>query len=151
MRQLVLLLIKLTVIGNLQVWLGYCIDLAEGAIPVEKIVDLKELLARAEKEKYLTAREIAGIVGKIISMFLGLGAVARLRTRSLYRLLDCRSSWYTLLPLTKDAKEELQFWYHNIDAFNGQNIWRSPSAVRVVYSDASDLGYGGYVVQFYGY
>ena len=27
-----------------------------------------------------------------------------------------------------------------------QNIWRSPSAVRVVYSDASGSGFGGYTV-----
>lgn len=31
--------------------------------------------------------------------------------------------------------------------FNGQNIWHSPSAIRVAYSDASDNGYGGYMVE----
>ena len=58
--------------AQVHVWLGYRIELAEGriTIPVEKIVDLKGLLARAEKEKYLMATEIAGIVGKIISMSL---------------------------------------------------------------------------------
>ena len=30
---------------------------------------------------------------------------------------------------------------------NCQPIWQSPSAVRVVYADASDTGYGGYVVE----
>ena len=29
----------------------------------------------------------------------------------------------------------------------GQHIWPRPSAVRVVYSDASSIGYGGYVVE----
>ena len=27
------------------------------------------------------------------------------------------------------------------------NIWHSPSAIRVVYSDASNTGYGGYMVE----
>ena len=31
--------------------------------------------------------------------------------------------------------------------YNSQPIWHSPSAVRVVYSDASDTGFGGYVVE----
>ena len=35
--------------------------------------------------------------------------------------------------------------------FNGQNIWPSPSAVRVVYSDASNTGYGGYCVEHGGH
>lgn len=29
---------------------------------------------------------------------------------------------------------------------NGQSIWARPAAMRVVYSDASDMGYGGLVV-----
>ena len=31
--------------------------------------------------------------------------------------------------------------------FQGQNIWHTPSAIRVVYSDASDTGYGVYMVE----
>ena len=33
------------------------------------------------------------------------------------------------------------------DQFNSQPIWHSPAAVRCVYSDASDTGYGGYTVE----
>ena len=42
---------------------------------------------------------------------------------------------------------ELQFWDQEIAKFNGQNIWHNPSAIRMVYSDASDIGYGGYMVE----
>ena len=45
------------------------------------------------------------------------------------------------------AREELKFWITQIDGFNGQRIWRAPSAVRVVFSDASCTGFGGYVVE----
>ena len=31
--------------------------------------------------------------------------------------------------------------------YNAQPIWLSPSAVRIVYSDASDTSYGGYTVE----
>ena len=42
---------------------------------------------------------------------------------------------------------ELRFWLGQLEGFNGQNIWHSPSAIRVLYSDASDTGYGGYMVE----
>ena len=35
-----------------------------------------------------------------------------------------------------EAKAELEFWYNQINHVNGQEIWHSPSAVQVVYSDA---------------
>ena len=94
-----------------------------------------------------SAKQIASVVGKIISMSVALGPVSRLMTRSLYALLNSRRSWFDSLCITKEAEEELQFWYRSITDYNVQNIWRSPSAVRVVYSDASGIGFGGYTVE----
>jgi len=34
-----------------------------------------------------------------------------------------------------------------IQRFNGQDIWVGPSALKVVYTDGSDIGYAGYTVQ----
>ena len=80
-------------------------------------------------------------------MSIALGPVARLMTRSLYTLLNSRHSWYERLQMSPEAAEELRFWHKCFSDFNGQNIWRSPSAVRVIYSDASDTGFGGYMVE----
>ena len=46
-----------------------------------------------------------------------------------------------------DVLEELLFWKQNIDFFNGQPIWFSVGTTRVVFSDASSTGYGGYLVE----
>ena len=46
-----------------------------------------------------------------------------------------------------DVLEELLFWKQNIDFFNGQPIWFSAGTTRVVFSDASSTGYGGYLVE----
>ena len=35
----------------------------------------------------------------------------------------------------------------SIGKVNGQPMWHSPSAVRIVYSDASNIGFGGYIVE----
>ena len=49
--------------------------------------------------------------------------------------------------MSPETKTELRFWKEKLHDFNSQNIWHSPSAVRLVYSDASDTGYGGYTVE----
>lgn len=79
-------------------------------------------------------------------MSLALGDIARLRTRFLYFLIQSRLSWNEYVVVTPEAKDELMFWLDNIDSFNGRNIWQTPSAVRIVYSDASDSGFGSYSV-----
>ena len=87
------------------------------------------------------------MVGKIVSMYVALGPVVRLMTRSLYSLLNSRHSWFDRLCITAEAKEEIQFWYKSITKYNVQNSWKSPLAVQVVYSDASGTGFGGYTVE----
>ena len=52
-----------------------------------------------------------------------------------------------MLTLSAEAREEINFWYSSLEEYNSQPIWHTPSAVRVVYTDASDTGYGGYVVE----
>ena len=86
-------------------------------------------------------------MGKIISMSLALGPVTHLMTRSLYAVLNNKTSWCQNLVLTPETSQEIKFWLNEISKFNGQHIWPKPSAVRVVYSDASATGYGGYTVE----
>ena len=92
-------------------------------------------------------KQIASITGSIISMSLALGSVSRLMTHSLFAVLNSRISWWQKLSLTKQARDEVGFWLARISEFNGQNIWPKPSAIRIVYSDASSTGFGGYTVE----
>jgi len=71
-------------------------------------------------------------------------------TRSLYTTLNSRGSWCQQLALSPDAKAEIQFWQNNINQFNGKDLWPKPSAVRVVYSDASNTDCSGYMVEYGG-
>ncbi len=114
------------------IWLGFVIDTALGQIevPQEKLTALRSMLDEARRSECIRARRLASIVGRIISMSLAFGPVSRLMTRSLYAVLEARHAWCS-----------------SLQEYNAQPIWHSPSAVRVVYSDASDTGYGGYVVE----
>ena len=43
-----------------------------------------------------------------------------------------------------------QFWADQLEEFNGQDNWHGPPATYqtcIVYSDASDTGYGGYMIK----
>ena len=108
---------------------------------------MKEIISSALQNDSIVARHAASIVGRIISMGLGIGPIARLRTRNLYALLGTRCSWYDRLVINEEAKDELGFWLSNLDQINGMSMWKTASAVRIVYSDASSTGYGGYVVE----
>ena len=130
-------------------WLGFVIDMSAGQIevPEEKLVVLRELTHKVLRMHEIPARLLASIVGKIISLSLAIGAVSRFMTRSLYAVLESRVAWCDKLVLSAEAHAELEFWDKCIAEYNAQPIWYSPSAVRIVYSDASDTGYGGYVVE----
>ena len=133
-------------------WLGFVIDTALGQIevPAPKLDALRSMIRRVAASPVVKAKQLASILGKIISMGIAFGPVSRFMTRSLYAVLESRGSWWDTLQISPEAQAELSFWSSNLDKFNAQPIWHSPSAVRVVYSDASDTGYGGYVVEHGG-
>ena len=92
-------------------WLGFELDLKVGfiSVPRSKIMALQTLLEKASEQEVLTARHLASITGKIISMSLALGTIARLQTRSLYALINTRESWcQKLVPRSKSGTTVLE-------------------------------------------
>ena len=120
-------------------------------MPQEKIAKLKAYLANAPTSKELPARTIASITGRIISLGLTIGPLARLRTRALHAVLDSRRSWLDVLTLSEEARNEVAFWFSSLEHYDRQPIWHAPSAMRIAYSDASDSGFGGYTVKHGGH
>ena len=47
-------------------------------------------------------------------------------------------------------EQPLSCSFGNLEGYNSQPIWRQPGAVCVVFSDASDTGFGGYTVEHAG-
>lgn len=130
-------------------WLGFDINLEHNQllVPLHEIEALQLQICRAITQPILPAKELASLIGKVMSMSIAFGPIARFMTRSLYAVLNTRQSWFQQLQITPAARTELQFWLCNVHKYNGQNIWHHPAAVRLVYSDASSTGYGEYTVE----
>ena len=97
-------------------------------------------LSEVEKVALPTARALASLVGSIISMYLGLGPVVRMRTRSLYAVINEACYWDERISLSEEALDEIHFCFENFDRLNGFPIWPASPLVNVFsYSDASEL------------
>ena len=92
-------------------WLGFDIDLLSGAIlvPKLKMEAIINLIGSALKQEVLSACLLASIIGKIISLSLAVGLMARFMTRSLYALLNQRQCWSDRLTRDEGVAAELQF------------------------------------------
>ena len=104
-------------------------------------------LSEVEKVVLPTARALASLVGSIISIYLGLGPVVRMCTRSLYAVINEAGYWDEMVTLSEEALDDDHFWFENFDRLNGFPIWPASPSVNVFpYSDASELAWGGYIV-----
>ena len=96
---------------------------------------------------WLSVRQLANVCGYVNSLSLALGLVVRLFTRQMYICIESRSSWNDHVSAPLGVKEELQFWLDNLHYFNRYTILRSFTSTAILFSDASNTGYGSYLVK----
>ena len=131
--------------------LGMMVDTVRGVfeVPARRWdnlqVSIRILLST--KRHRVPVRQLASCVGKIISMKIALGPVVQLYTRYLYQVVESAPSWFSFVPVSPLAIEELEFWQDfNINAFF-QPIWppSNPICVQIA-SDASATAWGGLIL-----
>ncbi|XP_071111105.1 uncharacterized protein [Haliotis cracherodii] len=131
-------------------WLGLIIDTKcmKLSITRRKVDKLHQsIIPLLKGSGIVPVRKVASVVGQVISMSLVVGSVAQLMTRALSMQTVSITSWNEFV-LTQYSKHQLEFWLHEINKYT-ERIWCDQSIVtRVVYNDASSVGYGGYCVQF---
>ena len=128
-------------------WLGTIIDTRDMTftIPERKIKKLKLNITSSLRQKLSSAKQISKIAGQVSSMYLAIGPLVRLFTRHMYRLIESRVSWFSPLILDDETLSELHFWNSNIDSFNGYTYKPKPVTTKLIFTDASDSGYGGFI------
>ncbi|CAC5383428.1 unnamed protein product [Mytilus coruscus] len=108
-------------------------------IPVHKFENLRVKVQNLRFKCFATARELASVVGSIISMRFAYGPICQIFTRQLSMLIASKVFWDTKISLPPEAKDELHFWSQNIDSLSPRVIspwFRLPE--RIIYTDASD-------------
>ncbi|KAK3755828.1 hypothetical protein QZH41_003458 [Actinostola sp. cb2023] len=128
-------------------WLGFIINTVamQFQVPAKKLSKLKGLLDVAILDGYLSIRQLAKIAGSVISLTLAVGPICRLFTRQMYFTIESRSGgWDQVISLYPALVEELRFWLGNLDNFNGYAIRPPPLASTVIFTDASDVAFGGF-------
>ena len=100
-------------------WLGFRIDFVKSmfSVSVGKLEALQLVVNQARATAGVPARQLASIIGKIVSMSLGLGSITQLM---IYANRNKRTGWCQRLHLSKEALQELEFWANQLESFNGQ-------------------------------
>ena len=95
----------------------------------------------------MTARAFAKLVSRAVSLERALGCIVRLLSRSAARLCAAAPHWEADVQLNILAVREMRFLRESARYFNGQTIIRGASDDALhCFSDASDSGYGAYVI-----
>lgn len=129
-------------------WLGIVLDTNQGFISVteQRISKLKVGIDSILKGDYTIVRDLASIVGQIISLTPCVGRVARIMSRSMYAVVNEKVSWNSTVELTKEACDEITFWNQNVDSLNCRSPWLPLcQPAKFVYSDASDQACGSFI------
>ena len=118
--------------------------------PAEKINSIKTKIRNLTSSRVVTPKDIARIAGHMIALGPAFGNISQLFTRQMYAFIESSDFWYQRKILPDGVREELKFWLNNLDDKNGHSILRNPIITKIIYSDASKVGYGGYIVQRMG-
>jgi hypothetical protein len=123
------------------------------------VTGIQEMLGRQEVGAATQIQDVQRVTGRLMSMMLAYSGV-RVFTRGLYQVIaraleenETRRQ-QQLRPvyqaqLTAEALEELRFWKERLLSHNGLEINCRETQVQVVlWSDASDVGYGGEAAAF---
>lgn len=131
-------------------WVGTFFDTHQGLISVteRRISKLKNSINFIRKAncKIVKVRDLASVVGQVISLTPCVGSVARITTRSLYAAVNQKLSRNSEVVLTTEACDELAFWSENVDSLNCHCPWApSQPPAKFVYSDASDHAWSAFI------
>ena len=120
------------------------------SIPDKRIFDLLQSIdVLLEIFPKFTARQLAQVTGKIISLSPVFGNLTRLMTRFCYMCIESRFSWDSVLNLLYPEKvvTEIKFWKNNVVNLNNRKLAPYKPQQILVFSDASDLACGAYSVE----
>ena len=133
--------------GHAVVFRGLQLDSLQGlcTVPGEKLQYFQQLAQPMLDRGRATTRELASAAGVLASFQPGM-FYAMMQARAYYEAGEGLPCDGTVVQLSAEAREEMQFWLEQMPGANGRPLWgASPSTILA--SDASDTAYAAYVVK----
>ncbi len=138
--------------STMAVYMGMIADARryEVRAPEDKVAAAKQMATRllraVQNGERVLVLELQQLAGRIMSMMLALEG-ARVWTRAIYADIAKATShtprhWW--IHASTDTADELMFWSRRLGTHNGLPI-RDPGSEVLLFTDASDVGYGGHV------
>ncbi|CAC5420587.1 unnamed protein product [Mytilus coruscus] len=92
-------------------------------------------------------RKVASLIGQIISTSPVIGNIVYLMTKHLSIDINSVHSWNSYIHLSVDSIHQINFWRFNLHEANVKPFKTDVSWQTILYSDARNMGYGGYIVE----
>lgn len=119
------------------------------SVPERRIRDVEYAIVQFLSDlPKVSARALARVAGKIISLQPVFGNICRLMTRYCYMEIVFRVSWDNTLNFKFATKSinELKFWLIHVRKYNNKKPTVTKRESTIVYSDASAVGAGAFTV-----
>ena len=127
-------------------FLGFVINTIDRilVLPDDKVKSIKFLCRTLLGQQLVSVRDLSQLIGKLTASIQAVFP-APLHYRHLQHLknqgLAKGSGYDSCLPLSREAREEIQWWLVHLKAWNGRAILSSPPDL-VIETDASKVGWG---------
>ena len=126
--------------------LGFVINSVAMTIQLtrEKAAGLQNVCSELLEKSFLSIREVASVIGKIVASFPGVmhGALyyRQLEKDKSQALVRTNGNFDGLMSLSPQAKSELQWWIKHVG--NAYNVINHPQPQHQITTDASLMGWG---------
>ncbi|CAC5375034.1 unnamed protein product [Mytilus coruscus] len=132
-------------------WLGLVWDSTDFSISIsDRRIDntITSLVDILNNFPNFTARKLAQVTGKVISMCPVMGNITSLMTRYLHWAIEHRVKWdlKLILECPDCVFNELTFWLNNIKRLNRKHLAGYSFPHALVYSDASNVAASAYSI-----
>ena len=130
------------------IWLGFVLDSERNviSIPQHKVIAIIDIINYILNNCFISAKQLASIVGKITALHSALGRIVYLRTKQCQIWIIKQFSWNYKAFLNEESKIELTFWKNNLHTLENQSlITPIQSFTKLIYTDAGANKCGGYI------
>ncbi|XP_068203816.1 uncharacterized protein [Palaemon carinicauda] len=133
-------------------FLGACLDSKDFTISIPKkridkaVNTMLEIENSIRQHRRVHVKKVASFVGQVISMSIVVGNLCQFMTRYLSIDISLAPNWSYFIKLSTQSLEQLSFWKKSLTEINCRHLNHNPSYTKIIYTDASTIGYSGYEV-----